>query len=123
MDSFKELTVWQKSHELALSIYKATKEFPAEERFALISQLRRAASSIPANIAEGFSRKTIGEYIQFLFNGRGSLSEVEYFLVLSLDLGYLKKEKYEELHRQVRTVGKLLNGLINSLRNKKENKK
>ena len=119
MVSFKELTVWQKSHELTVSIYRTTKEFPAEEKFALVSQLRRAASSVPANIAEGFSRKTLKEYIQFLFNARGSLSEVEYFLILSTDLEYIDKKKFKNLEAQVRTVGKLLNGLINSLRSKK----
>ena len=81
--SYRELTVWQKSIDLAVKIYRITRRFPAEERYGITSQMRRAASSVPANIAEGQARRTTGEFLQALGVARGSLAELETFLVLS----------------------------------------
>lgn len=118
MKSFKELIVWQKSHKFTVEIYKITGKFPQQEKFGMVQQLRRAASSILANIAEGFSRKSIKEYIQFLFNARGSLAEVEYFVILALDLNYISSGVAKNLNVEIETVGKMLNGLIKSLNRK-----
>lgn len=91
---FKQLTVWQKAYELALEIYKFSKAFPKEEIYGLTSQMRRAAVSIPANIAEGYERKNRKEYLQFLYIAKGSTGEVETYLSLARDLGYLSSQDY-----------------------------
>ena len=116
MESFTKLDVWQKAHKLTLSIYKLTEDLPKEEKYRLGDQIRRSASSIPANIVEGQARQTTKEYIQFLYNARGSLAETKYHLRLAKDLGYIEEEKYESLIDNYDTVGKMLNGLINSLK-------
>lgn len=110
---FKDLAVWQKSHKLVLQIYKMTGEFPADERFGLISQMRRAAVSIPANIAEGFRKRGKKDKMNYYNIAQGSLDEIIYYLILSKDLGYLKSNETqiadsEEIH-------KMLYGLIDSL--------
>lgn len=117
MKSFEKLRVWQKAHELAVKIYKITKNFPEEERFRLVDQLCRSASSIPANISEGTGKKTLNEYLQFLYNARGSLEETRYHLILARDLGYIDKKEYIGLRNKYNSTGKMLNGLINSLKN------
>jgi four helix bundle protein len=93
----EEVPVWEKSHELALEIYKFTRIFPKSEIYGITSQLRRAAVSVPANISEGFYRGTHKQLIQFLYNSRGSLGEVVYYLRLAKDLGYLNAEEYKLL--------------------------
>ncbi len=94
---FKGLTVWQKAYALTLDIYKVSKKFPKEEIYGLSSQLRRAAVSIPANIAEGYERNHRKEYVQFLFVSKGSLGEVETQLLLAKDLGYLSESDYSAI--------------------------
>jgi four helix bundle protein len=121
MDSFTQLEVWKKSHGLVLEIYQVTEDFPNTERFRLTDQLCRSASSIPANIAEGKGRHTRKEYIQFLYNSRGSLEETKYHLILSRDLGYLASEHYNTLIEGYNEVGRMLNGLINSLKERNSN--
>lgn len=121
MEKFTQLDVWQKSHKLVLDIYKTAKEFPDEERFRLTDQLCRSASSVPANIAEGTGRNTLREYIQFLYNARGSLEETKYHLLLAGDLDYISEEDFNELTDSCNTVGKMLNGLISSLKARKNN--
>ena len=116
MDSFTQLEVWKKSHRLVLEIYKLTEHFPNTERFRLTDQLCRSAASIPANIAEGKGRKTRKEYVQFLYTARGSLEETKYHLILARDLGYLSSAHFQELTRGYDEVGRMLNGLINSLK-------
>lgn len=111
---YEDLIVWQKSYEFTLSIYKVTKTFPKEEMFGITSQIRRAAASMPANIAEGSMRQTKKEFKQFLYVARGSMSEVEVWLQLSLDLKYLDEKTYKSLRAQCGEIGKLLNGLIKS---------
>jgi four helix bundle protein len=93
MTYYKELIVWQKAHDLALEVYKVTQKFPKTEIYALTSQVRRAATSIPANIVEGNSRKSNKDKSRFLEIARGSLAETEYFIELSRDLGYLDKQE------------------------------
>src|SRR5215470_7007719 len=89
MQRFTDLRVWQKGHAFVLQVYRLTKNFPAEERYGLTSQLRRAALSVPTNIAEGSKRQTNAEYARFLNIAEGSLAESEYLLMVSRDLGYV----------------------------------
>ena len=93
---FKNLMVWQKAHEFVLQIYGQTQSFPKDELFGLTSQFRRAAVSIPANIAEGYSRKTNKEKLRFYNIAQGSLEECRYYIILSNDLGYFKNNLLEE---------------------------
>lgn len=115
---FEDLRIWREAHMLVLEIYKLTKMYPKDELYGLIAQLRRAASSIPANIVEGFYRNTTKELIQFLFNARGSTGEVIYFLILSKDLKYISDIKYKELRERYEILAKSINALINSLKRK-----
>jgi four helix bundle protein len=121
MDSFTELEVWQRAHQLVLEIYEETKSFPSIERYRLTDQLCRSASSVPANIAEGTGRNTLKEYVQFLYIARGSLEETKYHLILSRDLGYLSSEGFDKLLEGYNEVGRMLNGLINSLKERNSN--
>ena len=114
--SFKDLIVWQKSYKLALIIYKITKEFPKEEMYGLISQMRRAAVSIPSNISEGYSRQYKPEYKRFLSISYGSLSELETQFLLSKDLGYIKEENYKIFLNLSREVGGMLYRMLNPIR-------
>ena len=99
-----------------LRVYAATKTFPSDERFRLTDQLCRAAASVPANIAEGKGRTSLRGYLQFLSIARGSVEEVKYFLLLARDLKYLEEDDYEAINSEYDHVGKMLNGLMNSLR-------
>jgi len=110
--SFKDLLVWQKAHELVMEAYKISKTFPQDERFGLVSQMRRAAVSIPANITEGFVKRSIKDKSNFYNIAQGSLEELKYYLILSEDLGYSKNET---LLLKADEVGKLLNRLLSSL--------
>ena len=114
--SFRELTVWQKSLDLAEKVYQVTRNFPKEETYGLVSQMRRAAVSIPSNIAEGQSRNSTGEFLQFLGTARGSLAELETQVELATRLKYLTPQQVEELHKECAEIGKMLNGLMRSLR-------
>jgi four helix bundle protein len=107
---FQQLDVWREAHALVLKVYGMTKDFPRDERFGLISQMRRAAVSVPANIAEGFKRRGIREKIRFYNIAEGSLEELKYFFILAEDLGYC--ESKDEWMEQAEVVGRLLNGLI-----------
>ena len=113
---WRDLKVWERSHELVLEIYKLTSSFPKTEIYGIMSQLRRSASSIPANIAEGQSRNSTKEYLQFLYNARGSLEETRYFLFLSKDLEYIEESEYDDLEQKYGEISKMLNGLIKKLR-------
>jgi four helix bundle protein len=101
-----------------LRVYEATKVFPRNEAYSLTDQIRRASSSVPANIVEGQSRNTTKEYLQFLHTARGSLEEVRYFLLLSKGLGYLDQEVFQSLEGDSEVLSKMLNGLIKSLASK-----
>jgi len=119
---FTELTVWQEAHKLTLAIYKSTRDFPAQEKFGVVSQLQRAASSVPANIAEGFARNSTNELLRSLSIARGSLAETRYFLLLSCDLGYLNGSALQQMQKQCESVAQLINGLARSLRQRASNK-
>ena len=110
---FEDLIVWQKAHALVLAMYGLTKSFPADERFGLISQIRRAVVSVPANIAEGFRRSKRPDKARFLNVAQGSLEEVRYYLILSRDLGYLPDG--EQIASQIKEVGRLLEGYYKGL--------
>jgi four helix bundle protein len=114
-----QLIAWQRAIELVSDIYSLTSAFPHDEIYGLTSQLRRAAVSIPSNIAEGQGRATKGEFIQFLCHARGSLYEVETQVVISRKLGYITAEQQESLSDALSEPGRILNGLITSLPQKK----
>jgi len=116
--SFRDLAVWQRSVGLALAIYKLTSAFPESERFGLVSQLRRAAVSIPSNIAEGYGRSSKGEYVQFLGHARGSNFEVETQLVIARALGFGSKQAIEPAEGLCHEVGRMLGGVLRSVRAK-----
>lgn len=111
LQNYQELEVWQKSIDLAVSCYEATRFFPKEELFGLTSQIRRASSSMPANIAEGQGRQSTKEFLNFLSIARGSLKEVETHLILSQRIGLLSKPKLDELLRQTDTISRMMTGL------------
>jgi four helix bundle protein len=115
LKNFKELNVWQRAYQLCLEIYKITKDFPREERYGLTSQIRRAAVSIPSNIAEGYGRKTRREYIQALYVAYGSNCELDTQILLCGDLGFIKGEDLKRLQEVVGDVERMLKGLIKSL--------
>jgi four helix bundle protein len=114
--SYKDLTVWQKSVSLSLSVYKMTNRFPDAEKFGLTGQIRRAATSIPANIAEGWGRGSTKEYIQFLLVGRGSLMELDTHVLIAHRLGYLAEDQFDTLQKSIEEIGMMLNGLIRALK-------
>ena len=114
--SFKDLVVWQKSHQFVLGIYSVTAAFPREEVYALTSQIRRAAVSIPANIAEGFKKKTLPSKINFLSHSEGSLEEVKYYLILAKDLNYISPLDFDRLILDAEEVSKLIGGYSKSIK-------
>ena len=116
LKSFCELEVWQKAHRLVLEIYRLTDQFPDRERFGIVSQSRRSAASVPANIAEGFGRRTTKELLQFLVTANGSLEEIKYFLILSRDLGYLTEQKFDELDKACTSVAQMIAAMGRSLK-------
>jgi four helix bundle protein len=118
VQSYRDLIVWQKSVELVLEIYRATQDFPRAETYGLVSQLRRAAVSVPSNVAEGHARLSTGEYKQFLGHARGSLMEIETQILISQRLGYMNSGQSNILLNRATEVGKVLNGLLSSLRQK-----
>ncbi|MBA1336035.1 MAG: hypothetical protein HPY66_1856 [Firmicutes bacterium] len=116
MSKYENLLVWKKAHELVLEIYRVTTQFPDAEKYGIVVQMRRSAASIPTNISEGHGRLYRREYIRFLAIARGSACELEYQLILARDLGYLDKEKTDELLGKLREILRMLNGLINTLK-------
>ena len=113
---WRDLKVWQQTHQLVLEVYRMTVSFPKTETYGLVNQLKRASYSAPANIVEGQSRQTTKEYLQFLYNARGSLEETRYFLRLSRDLDFITQQIYESLEQRYEAASKMLNGLIKSLK-------
>lgn len=112
--SFTDLNAWQEAHKLVLMIYKSTKDFPGEEKFSLVDQMKRAAVSITSNIAEGFSRSSKKEKLRFYFTSKGSLTELQNQLLVAKDIAYIAKKDFDAIAVQTVTVHKLLNGLIKS---------
>lgn len=115
-NQFEKLDVWKKCHELTLKIYQETQRFPTHEKFSLTDQLRRAATSVPANIVEGNTRNSRREFIQFVYIAKGSLEETKYFLLLSYDLRYITRETYQNLQLLAVRCGKLISGFLRFLK-------
>jgi four helix bundle protein len=116
MKDFRKLLVWQKSHQMTLDIYRITISFPKNEMYGLTSQIRRAAASIPANIAEGCGRGSDSDLARFLQIAMGSASELEYHLLLARDIGYLENDKHEKVANEVIEVKRMLASFIKKLR-------
>ncbi len=112
---FYDLDVWKTGHKLVIDVYQVTKTFPREEIYGLVSQIRRAASSITANIAEGFSRYHYRDKIKFYYNARGSVSEVQNFLLIAFDLDYIDRETHQLLFAKANDVSKMINGVVRSI--------
>jgi four helix bundle protein len=113
---FRKQKVWEKSHQLTLAIYKASEDFPREELYGLTSQIRRASSSIPANIAEGCGKNGEAELARFFQMARGSASELEYHLLLARDLDFLPVSEYERLTKELGEMQRMLASFINKLK-------
>lgn len=112
IEKFTDLNVWQEGHKLVIMIYQITKSFPKEELYSLIDQMRRAAASITANIAEGFGRQGYKEKVQFYYLAQGSLNELKNFLLITRDVGYLNKDDFDKIAQQANLVHQLLQGFI-----------
>jgi four helix bundle protein len=119
MRPHEKLNVWQRAVSLVLAIYKGTQSFPSEERFGLTSQIRRAAVSIPANIAEGAARDSQKEFTHFLSNAQGSASELETELLIAEKLGYLDAKHYATMRSEIDSVGRMIFGLSQSIKRKR----
>ncbi len=116
MRDFKDLKVWQKAHRFVLDVYLHSRSFPSDERFGLTAHLRKSATSIPSNIAEGCGREGERELAHFFNIAAGSASESEYQLILSRDLGYLQPDAHRRLDEQVTEVRRMLHSFIRKLR-------
>ena len=116
VQSYRDLVVWKKAMAFVLDVYRCTQAFPKIETYGLTSQLRRAAVSVPSNIAEGQARRSTGEFKQFLGNARGSLTEVETQILIARDLGYLEQDQGETLLMSAAEIGRMLNGLLAALK-------
>jgi len=119
--SFRDLIVWQRSIILVGNVYKYTKNFPAEELYGLTSQIRRSAVSIPSNIAEGYGRKSTGDYCRFLQYATGSLYELDTQLEISYNLNYFAKESFIYFSQECTEIGKMLNSLTSKIKISKKN--
>ena len=115
VSSVEDLIVFKRSHQLTLDLYSLTKWFPSDEKFGLISQIRRASSSICANLMEGSHRNNRKEYRQFVGVARGSVGELKYHILLAKDLKYIDIENYNKLIGEINSISKMLHSLINSL--------
>ena len=118
--TFRDLDAWKAAHDLVLAVYRLPRKFPKDEMFGVTSQVRRSATSIPANIAEGFGRQGPKEFLRFIRIANGSLQETEYFLFLAKDLSYLIPEEYSSSTELSDRTGALLGGLQRSLKNQSE---
>ncbi len=116
--SFTDLNAWKEAHNLVLMIYSITKNFPKEELFSLVNQLRRAVVSITSNIAEGFSRATDKDKVHFYIMALGSLTEVQNQVIIAKDLKYISKDEFSMLEKQITISSKILNGLIKSTKSR-----
>lgn len=115
MRNFRELQIWQKSHQFTLKTYRFTKNYPKEELFGLTSQMRRSSSSIPTNIAEGCGRNTNPDFKRFLIIASGSSAELEYQLILSKDLEYISEPIFNELEKELIEIRKMIHSFIKKL--------
>jgi len=106
--TFRDLKVWQKAHSLVLNIYRITINFPKEEKYMLVSQIRRSAASVPTNIVEGFKRKSKKDYAHFINIADTSLEETKYHIILGKDLGYIAENDFNDLGRLCDEIGRML---------------
>ena len=118
METHKDLLVWQKSIAFVTAIYNLTKSFPKEELYCIVSQIRRAAVSIPSNMAEGCARRNTREYIQFLYVSLGSAAELETQLIISSNLGYINENDNQNIIKNLEEIIRMITGLIKSLSNR-----
>ena len=116
MESYRDLIAWQKAKELAIDIYACTREFPKTEVYGLMAQMRRAAISVPSNIAEGKGRQSQRDLVQFLHHARGALLELETQLEIAHELGYVEQFAFRRIDTKTKELGKILNGLIQRFR-------
>lgn len=112
IESFTDLNVWKEGHILVIMVYKITRNFPKAETYSIVDQMRRAASSITANITEGFGRQTYKEKVQFYYQAKGSLEELKDFILIAKDVDYLTEKDFNLLMEQVIVTSKLLQGFI-----------
>ncbi len=119
VNNYKDLIVWQKAILLVKSVYEISASFPDSEKFGLIQQVRRAAVSIPSNIAEGWGRKSTGSFSQFLKISKGSLCEVETQLIIAVELKFIKKEKIKEINDLSEEISRMLRSLVDTLESTK----
>jgi four helix bundle protein len=115
LKNYKDLKVWQKSYQLCLEIYRITAKFPKDERYGLTSQIRRAAVSIPSNIAEGYGRKTTLDYVRMLYISYGSVCELETQILLAGDLDFIEKGEMNQVENNIAEIERMLKALIKSL--------
>lgn len=120
MRTHENLEVWKRSVEVVVLVYKLTEQFPSEEKFGLTSQVRRAAVSIPSNIAEGAARSSEKEFLYFLSNSQGSCSVATTHLLIASKLGYISEEKYKAVRGEFNEIGKMLSGLRDHLLSKQK---
>jgi four helix bundle protein len=116
LSTYRDLLVWQKAMDLVTEVYQCTKSFPRDEMFGLVAQMRRSSVSVPSNIAEGKGRRTSKELVQFLFNARGSLLELQTQISISERLSYLNESEATKLEQNSAKVAQLLNGMIRHFR-------
>lgn len=116
MQDFKRLVIWQKGHQLTLALYQVTKSFPKHEIYGITSQIRRAASSIPTNVAEGSVQSSDAQYARFLYIALGSAAELDYLLLLSLELEYISKSTYEGFALEVDQIKRMLSAFTQKLK-------
>lgn len=117
---FKKILAWKLADDLVVRIYEVTREFPPFELYGLVNQLRRAAVSVPANIAEGASRRNAKEFLQFLYIAKSSLSETDYYLHLAFRLGYIKEDLYKMMESAKEEVARVLRGLMKAVAGRKK---
>lgn len=122
MRPHENLEVWKRSVDFVVSVYESTKNFPSDERFGLTSQIRRAAVSIPANIAEGAARKTNKEFLQFLSIAQGSSSELETEILIAKKLSFLNENQYNLLKEEIENISRMMIGLTNHLKKNSDDK-
>jgi len=112
---WRDLEIWQLSHQIVLDLYQLLANFPKEEKYSLCDQIKRAAVSVPANIVEGYSRKSTKDFVRFCYISRSSLEEVRYYLILALDLEFIDKDTYLSLEKKLTSISVKLNNFIHSL--------
>ena len=120
MRDYRKIQAWSRAHQFVLAVYKLTESFPPKEQYGLISQLRRAVLSVPTNISEGCGRSTETEFSRFIDIAHGSASEVDYLLLVSHDLGYIEKQTYQGLYKELTEIRKMLTGLVKAVRSTKK---